>query len=107
MTLFGILLRSSRAALALASMGAIASGIVNTALLATIQSALTQPGEHADLLPLFAGMSLLLLALRTASQVVILRLAYDALLELRMRLVKQVLATPLARLEQLGPSRLL
>src|SRR5690349_11240888 len=107
MTLFRILFRSSRTTLVLASIGAIASGVVNTALLAIIQSALTQPGRQANLLPTFLGMSALLLVLRAASQVVILRLAYDALLELRLRLVQRILATPLARLEQLGPSRLL
>jgi putative ATP-binding cassette transporter len=55
----------------------------------------------------FVALCLLLPLARFTSEALLIRLGQGALLELRMRLCRQILATPLRRLEEFGAPRLM
>src|SRR5262249_25672511 len=55
----------------------------------------------------FIALCLFLPLTRYASEMLLARLAQNALLDLRMRLSRQILSAPLRHLEELGPHRLL
>jgi putative ATP-binding cassette transporter len=55
----------------------------------------------------FAGLALVALITSIISQVMLIRLSQNAVLQLRMRLSRQILSTQLSHLEQLGNPRLL
>lgn len=100
---------SARWALGAAILLGAAGGGVTVGLLALINRAL-QVDSGAGLagfgLP-FAGLCALLIGSRVASQYLLARLGHGAVKELRLRLCRTVAATPLRRLEEIGPHRVL
>lgn len=90
-----------------------AGGVVTVGLLALINRAL-QGGEAAaaglgalGVGAAFALSCAVLLGARVASQYLLARLGHGAVKELRLRLCRRVVAAPLARLEEVGPHRVL
>ena len=109
MTLITFLLRFSWRMVAIAGITGFVSGISSAGLLALISHAVSHlstasaPWFLAD----FLGLSLVALITSVISQVMLVRLSNQAVFELRMQLMRQILAAELSHLEQLGNSRLL
>jgi putative pyoverdin transport system ATP-binding/permease protein len=85
----------------------IVAGFASTGLLATINSALGRNGPRSSLVWVFAGLCVVLPLARIASQFFLLRLSEGLTFHLRMQLSAKILASPLRRLEQVGPARLM
>jgi len=103
MKLFSFLLRYSRRQLLLALAAGVLSGLCNTGLLALINAALTRDSPRTvELAWMFGALCLMLGLTRTASELLLVHLGQDAILELRMNLSRQVLGVPLRDLEKLG-----
>jgi len=88
-------------------MAGVFSGICNAALLAAINSALKAGHPTSVLMWSFAGLCVLLPLSRFSSEILLTKLGQDAMYQLRMKLCRQVLSTPLRNLEILGQARIL
>lgn len=103
--LFGI----SKTTVSLSILASVISGISSIGLIAVINLSL----EGQSSLPItylawgFAGLCLLRLLAGITSQVVLTSLGQGAIFDLRLRLSRQILATPLRKLEEIGVHRLL
>ncbi|HEX8118949.1 MAG TPA: cyclic peptide export ABC transporter, partial [Pyrinomonadaceae bacterium] len=108
MKLLLFLLRVSRVMVVLAIICGLISGATSAGLLALIGAALAK-----DRYPLttlvwgFAALCVITPAARFASDILLCRLGYDAVFDMRMRLSRQVLASPLRKLEEIGSHRIL
>ena len=90
------------------SVAGIVSGIGSMLLMAVISQALTKNGSGiTKLVWEFIALVLLTSVLNVSSQALMLRLNIKAVLNLRMRLCRQVLSTPLRQLEETGLHRFL
>jgi putative pyoverdin transport system ATP-binding/permease protein len=108
MKLLSFLFRYSRRTAVLAVLAGVAGGACNTALMAIINSSLSDSaGAARGMLGLFVGLGLLLPLTRFVSEWLLLRLGQDAMMRLRMHLGRQILAAPLRPLEEVGAPRLL
>lgn len=108
MNLFYFLIRASRNILILAILAGIVSGVSSAGLIAIISTTLTQPTLSLGWLAAgFAGLGLVVLSFSVLSQTLLNRLSQGAILELRMRLSRSILASPLRRLEEQGMPRLM
>ncbi len=108
MKLFLFFIHYSRRIAILAILAGIISGVSSTGMLAVINASLRGNGPSAGkLIWAFVALCLLLPLARFTSESLLIRLGQDALLELRMRLCRQILATPLRRLEEFGAPRLM
>ena len=108
MKLFLFFLHYSRRATILAILAGIIGGATSTGMLAVINASLRRNGPSRDtLIWVFIALCLLLPLARFTSEWLLIRLGQGSLLELRMRLCRQILATPLRRLEEFGASRLM
>jgi putative pyoverdin transport system ATP-binding/permease protein len=86
----------------------ILSGISNTALLALINRALTQAAPSRTSLYLgFSGLCLFLPVSRFVSEVLLVRLSFSTILNLRLQLSRGILEAPLRTLEEMGAHRIL
>jgi putative ATP-binding cassette transporter len=109
MDLIYILLRSSWQMVAIAIATGCLSGGGSAVLIAMISRSVSE-GEIQNWSHLavgFAGLSLLTLVTGIVSQLMLIRLAQDAILQLRVGLSQQILSAELAHLERLGAARLL
>jgi len=102
-------LRQKPRAFVLAALAGLASGATATAMVAIINSALASdhPLSLWLLVPPFAALLVLSPATRLVSQFLLIGLGQDLVYDLRLHLTRRILSTPLRRLEELGPSRLL
>jgi putative pyoverdin transport system ATP-binding/permease protein len=109
MELIRFIVRYSRRTAVLAILAGIIGGASSTALLAVINAALRDPANavHSSLVWIFGGLCILLPLMRFFSEYLLLRLGQDALFEVRLQLSRQILGSPLRRLEELGAGRLL
>jgi putative pyoverdin transport system ATP-binding/permease protein len=108
MKLLSFLLRTSPSVAILIIAAGLLAGACNTGLLALISSALNSAvATKVSLLRNFAGLCLLMLVSRVASEVLLIRLSQSSIFNLRMRLSRQILNAPLRHLEKLGAHRLL
>ena len=83
------------------------SGGSNAVLLAMISHLLGSVAPaSSQFIILFFAICIILPLTRFASEALLINLSSIATLELRMRLSRQILSTPLRRLEELGPHRL-
>lgn len=86
----------------------IVCGLINTALLATINAALnSSPYSRTTLLQTFAALCLLLPLIRLVSESLLIRLTAWGIFNLRMQLSRRIVSTPLRKLEELGAHRVL
>jgi len=107
MNLIRLLLQTSWLTVTLATVTGLISGASSTALIALINTTLTNTQPTALLVWSFVGLCLLLLISGITSQVLLARLAEGAIFELRMLLSRRILASPLHQLEEIGAARLL
>jgi putative pyoverdin transport system ATP-binding/permease protein len=108
MKIFSFLLRYSPRSVVFAVFAGVVSGACNAGLLAIFTAALRgDASSRATLVRGFVALCLFLPLTRFVSEVVLTRLAQDALFDLRMQLSRQITAASLRRLEELGPHRLL
>lgn len=109
MNLIYFILRSSWGMVALAIVTGFLSGSSSASLIALISS--TASGSNTlsvtYLVWGFLGLALVALVTSIISRVVLARLSQDAILQLRMRLSRQILSSEFRHLEQLGAPRLL
>lgn len=108
MKLISFLLRSSRGMVAIAILTGFLSGISSAGLIALISRVL---GASGIVVPIifwaFIGLAVVALVTSVISQVLLIRLAQDAVFNLRLRLGQQILSSELSHLEQLGNARLM
>lgn len=109
MNLIYFLLRSSWRMVAIAIVTGFLSGGSSAGLIALISSAASRSGieRFSSIVWGFAGLALVVLITSIISQVMLIRLSQNAVLELRMHLSRQILSTELSHLEQLGNPRIL
>ncbi|WP_315788991.1 cyclic peptide export ABC transporter [Fischerella sp. JS2] len=109
MHLISFLLRSSWKMIAIAITTGFLSGGSSAALIALISNVATNnPGSSLKIIIWgFVGLALVALITSIISQVMLIRLSQNAVLQLRMRLSCQILSSELSHLEQLGNPRLL
>ncbi|MEH2128294.1 cyclic peptide export ABC transporter [Nostoc sp.] len=109
MNLIYFLLRSSWGMVAIAIATGFLSGGSSAGLIALISHAASS-GSSSRLTSIiwgFAGLAIVALITSIVSQVMLIRLSQNAVLQLRMRLSRQILASELSHLERLGNPRLL
>ena len=109
MTLIKFLLHFSWRMVAIAGITGFVSGISSAGLVVLISNAISHLSTASTLwfLADFLGLALIALITSVISQVMLVRLSNQAVFELRMQLMRQILAAELSHLEQLGNSRLL
>ena len=101
-------IRHSKAILLVILLTGVISGVCNAALIALINSTLNKQGASARALGLgFVAICIILPVARLASQALIIVLSAASLFELRMRMSRNILSTPLPTLEKIGAHRLL
>src|SRR5437016_3909150 len=106
--LLALLLRTSRRIALLSLLAGFLSGMSSAALVALINTLLHSRAPTAAVFIFgFAGLMLVMFVSTVCSQVILVHLAQGALFDLRLRLSRRLLATPLRQLETLGPHRLL
>jgi putative pyoverdin transport system ATP-binding/permease protein len=107
MKLFNFLLSRSRGTVVLAVIFGLLSGAYTAGLLAIVNASLRPGGRSSTLVWGFIGLCLLTPITKSISDLLLVRLGYNAIFDLRMKLSRQVLAAPLRHLEEIGPHRLL
>lgn len=108
MNVIKFLLRNSKGFVVLIVLIGTVGGLCNAGLIALIHAALTDSDLSALTLAwAFAGVCVLTLLSNITAQLLLLRLSQGSILELRLRLSQQILKTPLRRIEEVGPARLL
>jgi putative ATP-binding cassette transporter len=106
--IISFLLKVSPRIVVLAIGASVLAGLTNTLLLAVISSALSKgDGGAGSVVWSFAALVVAMLVCRLGAMLLLTRLTLSYTLGLRMRLCRQVLATPMRKLEQLGSHRLL
>lgn len=108
MNLVALLLQASRTIAIGAVVLGVISGATAAALIAVVSTALVDTSWSLSTL----AIAFVLLAVTTAitrlgSQVLLLRLAHDAIFSMRMRLSRQILDTPLATIQRIGGASML
>ena len=108
MKLLSFLIKYAPGSVALAVVFGVISGASNAGMLALFNAVLRGNGvSRTTLLWWFIALCVFLPLTRYASEMLLTRLSQDALMSLRMRLCRQILAAPLRHLEELGAHRLL
>jgi len=108
MQLFHFLRRTAPGVLLLSIMVGIISGAASTGLIALIHGALqSQTVGWTGQVWAFMGLCLVTLVAGVASKVILINIAQGAIFRLRMDLSRQILATSLRHLEEVGAHRLL
>ncbi len=104
MKLLLLLLKSSWQSVTIAGIMGALSGVCSALLIRMINEAVTGKGVSLES---FIALTIASLITTIASQYLLIRLAQNSIYELRLRLSKAVLSTPLATLEQLGANKVL
>jgi putative pyoverdin transport system ATP-binding/permease protein len=108
MELIRLLFRTSWQRLTLSLLAGFVSGMSSAGLIALINLALQRSTVPFSILALaFLGLCGALFASATISQILLVRLAEQIILNLRLSLTRQILACPLRQLEDVGIPRLL
>jgi putative pyoverdin transport system ATP-binding/permease protein len=108
MTLILFLFRSSRLMIVLSVLVGIVSGISSAALIALIHRALSlDRAAAASLVGAFIGLAVVRFTSGVVAEVLLIYLAQNAILKLRINLSRRILATSLRQLEELDAHRLL
>jgi putative pyoverdin transport system ATP-binding/permease protein len=101
--LFG---RSWRA-MTFVSLAALVGGLAGAALVAVIGKAVVAQGDRTWLGVAFLGLCVLIVVTRAMSEVGLLRLTQEMVLQLRLSLSRKLLATPQKRLNEIGKDELM
>jgi putative pyoverdin transport system ATP-binding/permease protein len=105
MEILWLLLKASWRGMAAAIGMGLISGASSAALIALVSRA--TGGVSAEMLWPFVGLAIISLITGLGSQFMLIQLAQDSIHDLRMSLSARILAAPLARIEELGASKLL
>jgi putative ATP-binding cassette transporter len=108
--LFAFVYRQARGMVSLAVVVGLVSGAAGAAQIAVLNAAMVgDAGAHsrARLLAAFAVLLLGAPATGLLSRYLLVKLGQGVLYDLRLRMARRILATPLQRLEKLGPGKLL
>ncbi|MBD2777004.1 cyclic peptide export ABC transporter [Iningainema tapete] len=106
MNLIWLLLRASGKTVAIAVLTGLVSGAASARLIALING-VTSGNSTDHLLWYFVGLALIALVTIIISQFFLINLVQDAVYNLRLRLSRGILSSPLQHLEELGTNRLL
>ncbi|MCP6761425.1 MAG: cyclic peptide export ABC transporter [Fischerella sp. CENA71] len=109
MNLIYFLLRSSWGMVAIAIATGFLSGGSSAGLIALISNTASRnlSSSFISIIWAFIGLAIVALVTSIISQVMLIRLSQNAVLQLRMRLSRQILSSELSHLERLGSPRLL
>lgn len=108
MKLILFLFRYSPRSVALAIVASAISGFSNVAMLSLLNTGLRSGGNvPARLVLSFFACCLFIPLSRFVTEILLTRIAQDALYDLRLRVSRQILSTPLRRLEEFGMRRLM
>jgi putative pyoverdin transport system ATP-binding/permease protein len=109
MKLITFLIRFSWRIAAIAAITGFLSGTASAGLIALISHAVSYQSSSSTMTFIsgFIGVSVVALITSIISQVMLIRLSHQAVFHLRMHLIRQILASELSHLEQLGNPRLL
>lgn len=109
MNLISFLLRSGWRMVAIAVVTGFLSGISTAGLIALIGNSISQNSRPSISLVMLGFVGLACVALITSyiSQITLIRLSQRAVLQLRIRLIKQILDSELSHLEQIGNPKVL
>ena len=107
MNLLKQLLYSFWQPLILATITGLISGITTTGLIAVISGKIINPTFTLKLTGIFFSLCVLRLATGIISRILLIKLSQKIVLDLRMMLSRQILASPLFHLEYLGNHRIL
>ncbi|TFI52588.1 cyclic peptide export ABC transporter [Mastigocladus laminosus UU774] len=109
MNLIYFLLRSSWGMVAIAIATGFLSGGSSAGLIALISNTASRSlsSSFISIIWAFIGLAMVALVTSIVSQVMLIRLSQNAVLQLRMRLSRQILSSELSHLEALGSPRLL
>jgi putative pyoverdin transport system ATP-binding/permease protein len=108
MKLISFLVRNHRGAVVFAVIASAVTGASNAGLLAVLNTILK--GSRYSLTTLVGAFIVLCLALpvsRFITEILLTRVGQESLLEFRLKISRQILAAPLARLEEFGVHRLM
>lgn len=109
MNIIYFLLRSSWKMVTLAIVTGFLSGASSAGLIALIGNAVSNNGHSSSAVMAWGFVGLVVLVLLTSifSQVVLIKLAQDAVFQMQLQLSRQILASELRQLENIGTPRLL
>ncbi len=107
MDLLALLWRDSRGTAGVAVAAGAIGGAGGVGLIALIQASLNRGAPSYELAWAFAGLCVVVLLTRIASQAILIRLSQGTLFRLHEQLSRQILAAPLRTLEEVGSPRLL
>src|SRR5262249_7942008 len=107
MKLFSFLWRNSRSTVIMAILTGIASGAVSSGLIVLIHTVLRRGASaSAAIIWSFVALCLVLPLSRFASEMLLVHLAQKTIYDLRVRLSRQIMSTPLHRLQEIGSHRI-
>lgn len=92
--------------LLLATSAGLISGVGNAMLISTINRSINQ-GAFANVFGYFIALAIAILVAGIVSQFLLINLSQNAIYQLRLRLSRDILSSPLPHLERLGENRLL
>lgn len=101
------LYRQSWLLLVVVMTGGIVSGLSSAALVAIIGQVIEKHNATGALALSFAGLCVLQLASKAASELALLQISQSMIFKLRISLSRKLLATPLKKLQAMGPAALL
>jgi putative pyoverdin transport system ATP-binding/permease protein len=108
MRLIRFLMKHSPTLLVFAVAAGLAGGAASTALLVVVNTGLSRSSTVAgSLFFMFLGLAGLAMLTRAASALMLATIGENAMLELRLRVTRQILEVPLQKLEEAGIPRLL
>ncbi|HEY6804762.1 MAG TPA: cyclic peptide export ABC transporter [Pyrinomonadaceae bacterium] len=108
MKVIKFILRNSTGAMVFIAISGIIGGLANAGVIALIHATMNSHGaRNPKLLYSYAGMCVLVLASNTLSQIMLLRVSQKIILRMRMTLSRQILKTPLRKVEEAGTPRVL
>lgn len=101
------LYRQSWLLLIVVMLGGIVSGLSSAALVAIIGQVIQKHNATGALALSFTGLCVLRLTSKTTSELALLRISQSMIFKLRISLSRKLLATPLKKLQAMGPASLL
>lgn len=108
MSVIKFIIRNSSGVMVFIALSGIAGGLCNAGVIALIHASMNAGAErNPNLVWAYAGMCVLVLVSNIISQILLLKVSQRVIFNMRMTLSKQVLKTPLRKVEEAGTPRVL
>jgi putative ATP-binding cassette transporter len=108
MKILRFIIRNSTGAMVFIALSGIVGGLSNAGVIALIHAAITSGSVgRPELLYAYGGLCLLALASNVLSQMLLIRVSQRVIVNMRMALSRQILKTPLRKVEEAGTPRVL